>query len=720
MSNRLLHPLYYALKPWLPRRLRYAIRRVVARRKRFRISGSWPILPGSELPPINWPGWPLGRQFAFVLTHDVEGQKGLDRCRQLMELEARHGFLSSFNFVPEGEYRVDQTVRDEIARRGLEVGVHDLHHDGSLFRNYEQFTAQSARINEYLKEWGAVGFRAGFMFHNLSWQQQLNIRYDLSTFDVDPFEPQPDGMGTIFPFWVEKDHEQGGYMELPYTLVQDSTLFLLLQEKTIAVWKQKLDWVAEHGGMVLVNVHPDYVQFDHSDRSSFEFSSALYEGLLEYVRTKYEGKYWHALPREVADYCARSKPKRPTPAATSPDILSQSHPKHVATLPNTALNSTPRIKIWIDLDNTPHVPLFIPIIRELEHRGHKVMVTARDAFQVCELARRKGLACAKVGRHYGKNRIMKVLGLFLRSAQLAPHCLLERPQLALSHGSRSKELLGRLLGIPTVSMNDYEYASMVPLAPPRWGIVPDSIAAEESGCHLERLRRYRGIKEDVYAPDFKPDESLLDELGLRGAKLIVTVRPPATEAHYHNPEAEALLAELMARVCQTEGARAVLLPRNRSQAEDLRVRHPKWFADGTTIVPKHAVEGMNLLWFSDLVVSGGGTMNREAVALGVPVYSIFRGKIGAVDRKLEQEGRLIIIRSVEEVRTRISLLPRDKSQGPDCRPRQALTDIVNHIEDIIRIECAGQGQVPVRSESWRDAHPLANKGSDQKSLLKTQ
>jgi predicted glycosyltransferase len=663
----------------------------VARRKQSQSSAVWPILPGCERPPANWPGWPEGKQFAFVLTHDVEGQKGLDRCHQLMDLETRNGFRSSFNFVPEGEYRVERAFRIEMAKCGFEVGVHDLHHDGSLFRNYEQFSAQATRINDYLKEWGAVGFRAGFMFHNLEWQQQLNIRYDLSTFDVDPFEPQPEGMNTIFPFWVERnDAPDGGYMELPYTLTQDSTLFLFLKEKTIEVWKRKLDWVAEHGGMALVNVHPDYVDFEDSSGSTFEFPSAFYAELLEYVRQKYAGRYWHALPREVADYCTRFKPRQPSRPANSDLGTSRPVQANGAVAANVTANGCPRVKIWIDMDNTPHVPLFIPIIRELERRGHRVMLTARDAFQVCELAQKKGLACMKVGRHYGKNRIMKVLGLLWRSAQLAPHCLRERPQLALSHGSRSKEVLGRFLGIPTVSMNDYEYSAMIPLAAPRWGIVPDAISAEQSGCHLERLRQYRGIKEDVYAPDFKPDESLLDELGLRDASLVVTVRPPANEAHYHNPEAEALLVELMARVCQTEGVRVVLLPRNRSQEQQLRAAHPEWFAQDKTVVPKRAVDGMNLLWFSDLVVSGGGTMNREAVALGVPVYSIFRGRTGAVDRKLEQEGRLVMVRSVEEVRSKIVLQPRDKSQRPDGRPRQALQDIVDHIEDIIRIECGGR------------------------------
>ncbi len=681
----LLLAIYYAIKPFLPRRVRYALRRRVAKRTRSRAAGEWPVKPGTETPPANWPGWPQGKKFAFVLTHDVEGQKGLDRCRQLIELEAKHGFRSSFNFVPEGEYKVSRAFREELTQRGFEVGVHDLHHDGSLFKNHEQFTAQAVHINKYLKEWAAAGFRAGFMFHNLEWQQQLNIRYDLSTFDSDPFEPQPDGTNTIFPFWVEKDNGQGGYMELPYTLVQDSTLFLFLQEKGIALWKQKLDWVAQHGGMVLVNVHPDYVQFDAGGGSVFEFPSAYYSELLEYVRTKYNGQYWHALPREVADYCTPFKPQRPIQPATSTDMISRTNDKLTPT--SSTKPNCPRVKIWIDMDNTPHVPLFIPIIRELERRGHTVMLTARDAFQVCELAEKKGMACVKVGRHYGKNRFMKVFGLFWRSAQLAPYCLRQRPQLALSHGSRSKEVLGAVLGIPTVSMNDYEFSAMIPFAPPRWAIVPNSISAEDSGGHLDRVRQYRGIKEDVYAPDFKPDETLLDELGLRGVKLVVTVRPPANEAHYHNPEADALLNELMARVCHYEGAKAVLLPRNKKQEQQLRTEHPEWFTNDKTVVPKRAVDGMNLLWFSDLVVSGGGTMNREAVALGVPVYSIFRGKTGAVDQQLDREGKLIMIQNVEEARTRILLKPRDKSKSPDGRPRQALTDIVDHVEDIIRIEC---------------------------------
>ena len=355
------------------------------------------------------------------------------------------------------------------------------------------------------------------------------------------------------------------------------------------------------------------------------------------------------------------------------------------------MNAFPSANIWIDLDNTPHVPFFIPVIRELQRRGHRISLTARDAFQVCELANQKGLNYARIGRHYGKNRIMKVFGLVWRSAQLFPFCLRQRPKLALSHGARSQMLLCNLLRIPTVLVLDYEHAKTPPLVRPRWEIVPDSLPREGLHSSSRRLRHYRGIKEDVYAPDLNPDAAILTELGISPANIVVTVRPPASEAHYHNPESELLLDAVMERLCGTAGVQAVLLPRNRQQEQTLRAAHPSWFANGKTIIPSKAVDGLNLLWFSDLAVSGGGTMNREAAALGVPVYSIFRGKTGAVDQKLQAEGRLTMVSTVEEVQSKIQLKRREKSKAVDSKPRAALQDIVDHIEDIIRIECSGCG-----------------------------
>ncbi len=194
--------IYYHLKPLLPFALRVSVRRWFAKRKLRQCQDIWPIKPGTEKPPPGWPGWPDGKQFAVVLTHDVEGPVGLQRIKPLIELEMRLGFRSCYNLIPEGSYEVTQELRDHITSRGFEVGVHDLYHDGKLFSSRKNFRQCAPRINHYLKEWGVVGFRAGFMHHNLDWIHDLHVQYDCSTFDTDPFEPQPEGVDTIFPFWV--------------------------------------------------------------------------------------------------------------------------------------------------------------------------------------------------------------------------------------------------------------------------------------------------------------------------------------------------------------------------------------------------------------------------------------------------------------------------------------------------------------------------------------
>lgn len=331
---------YYAVKPWVSPRARLAIRRWHSRRQRVRVGDVWPILPGSEAPPPNWPGWPKDKQFAVVLTHDVEGPLGLTRCRQLMELERRLGFRSSFNFIPEGPYQVPEDLRRELREGGFEVGVHDLHHDGKLYRDFRTFLKKAERINHYLKEWGAVGFRSGFMLHNLEWAHQLNVLYEASTFDTDPFEPQPDGVGTIFPFWVPRQArsaikqttsaQNGGYVELPYTLVQDSTLFLLLGERQPDIWLRKVDWLAKHGGMVLLNTHPDYEAMNGTLDTPWEYPVKLYEQLLEYIRSKYAGAYWQVTAAELARWykgTLQFEPKRlADPKALGGSVQVQAEP----------------------------------------------------------------------------------------------------------------------------------------------------------------------------------------------------------------------------------------------------------------------------------------------------------------------------------------------------------------------------------------------------------
>ena len=323
-------------------------------RLRSGVADVWPIMPGSERPPENWPGWPGGKKLAVVLTHDVEGQAGLDKCRDLMRLELELGFRSSFNFIPEGDYEVPRELREELTQNGFEVGIHDLKHDGRLFASRREFSQRATHINRYLAEWGAVGFRAAFMLNKRDWLHELNIEYDTSTFDTDPFEPEPEGRHTIFPFWVPAPTAQRsdppmdrfavakirsadgrirrgenqksdppsdastihgsrvtghdshqGYVELPYTLPQDFTLFLLFREQTIDIWRRKLDWIAQHGGMALVDVHPDYLCFDGSMPGPRLYPATRYKSFLEYVRRQYDGAFWNVTPREVAQFCAR-------------------------------------------------------------------------------------------------------------------------------------------------------------------------------------------------------------------------------------------------------------------------------------------------------------------------------------------------------------------------------------------------------------------------------
>jgi predicted glycosyltransferase len=345
-------------------------------------------------------------------------------------------------------------------------------------------------------------------------------------------------------------------------------------------------------------------------------------------------------------------------------------------------------KIWIDLDNSPHVPFFAPIIEELERRGFSVLVTARDCFQVCGLAELLRLRHHRVGRHYGKNPALKLLGLGIRAIQMMPAALRARPTLALSHGSRSQLITSRLLGIPTVIIGDYEFSKIFAVVRPECLIVPQVIPDEALQSFAVPLLKYPGIKEDVYAHRFRPDPALARELGLDPGKLlVVTIRPPATEAHYHVPDSDRLFEAVLDFLGKHPEVKIVLVPRNQSQALQIRALKPHLFASGQAIVPDRVVDGLNLIWYSDLVISGGGTMNREAAALGVPVYSIFRGKIGAVDRYLATQGRLTLIESPEQVPTKLLLRPRERPSSPSLSGQGALEAIVAHVIKFVEQTC---------------------------------
>lgn len=340
-------------------------------------------------------------------------------------------------------------------------------------------------------------------------------------------------------------------------------------------------------------------------------------------------------------------------------------------------------RIWIDLDNSPHVPFFAPIITELKRRGYAVTVTARNAYQVLELADFFQLAYRPVGRHYGRHKTLKVLGTCLRGLQLAMSMWRERPDLAVAHGSRSQTVASLLLGVPSLAIFDYEFANASAFFKANWLMAPEVVVNSANQFSGRNLLKYPGIKEDVYSPGFRPDESIRAELGLgEGESIVVTVRPPATEAHYHNPESDKLFEATMRSLGQADNVKVIVLPRNGRQEHSLRLSWPDLFRSKKAIIPDKAVDGLNLIWHSDLVISGGGTMNREAAALGVPVYSIFRGKIGAIDQYLADTGRMILLESEEDVRTKIALSRRKQVPRVDGASSLALTAIVDHIASL--------------------------------------
>ncbi len=262
--------------------------------------------------PAEWSGWPEQKRFALVLTHDVEKAKGQERVLALAGIEEALGFRSSFYFVPE-RYEVSSDIRKQLSARGFEVGVHGLNHDGKLYSSFEVFKSRAARINTYLKEWDAVGFRSPAMHSNLKWLHHLNIEYDASTFDTDPFEPQNSGVRTIYPFWVPDRNGKQGYVELPYTLPHDFTLYVLMQEQNPDIWKKKLDWVANRGGMALMLSHPDYMHFGEGRPGLEEYPVRFYEEFLTHVKALYHENYWNVLPRDLSrfymQYAMKDKPQ---------------------------------------------------------------------------------------------------------------------------------------------------------------------------------------------------------------------------------------------------------------------------------------------------------------------------------------------------------------------------------------------------------------------------
>ncbi len=340
-------------------------------------------------------------------------------------------------------------------------------------------------------------------------------------------------------------------------------------------------------------------------------------------------------------------------------------------------------KIWIDLDNSPHVLFFNPIIKELRNRGIQVVITSRNYAQVTKLADLFGIDHKKIGHHYGKYKFIKLFGLIIRALQMIPFYLKEKPDMVLSHGSRSMHLVAKLFGVPIVASTDYEHATHLPFIDLRAIILPELLPADAFKNSAKEIRRYPGIKEDVYVPDFVPDKHALDFLNLEEDDIIISMRPPATAAHYHTLKSDELFNATVEYLVKAPVIKVIIVSRTDEQKKEITEKWKKHIDAGKLILPEKVINGLDLIWHSDLVISGGGTMIREAATLGVPAHSIFGGKQGAVDRYLEESGRLKLIRKIDEIKTEIVLTKREKSNKLSRVSKETLNAFVDEVTNIV-------------------------------------
>jgi uncharacterized protein len=318
------------------------------------------------------------------------------------------------------------------------------------------------------------------------------------------------------------------------------------------------------------------------------------------------------------------------------------------------------VRVWIDLTNSPHVLVMRPIIATLRERGHEVEVTARDFAQTLGLCNRFGIEHTAIGRHRGGSVAAKARGLAERSIELTRWARRRRFDVALGHGSNDVSVAAAVLRIPCATMFDYEWAAVQHHINCRLAqavVVPEAIPPTRLSRYGARgkIRAYPGLKEEYYLADFEPDPEVLGELRLDPGAPIAVVRTPPAVSLYHRFEND-LFGEVLRRL---RGSQTVVLPRTPEQRAELAQA-------GGFVVPERAVDAQSLIAYADVVVSAGGTMNREAVALGTPVFTVFEGRLGAVDERLIAGGRLLRLRIADEVK----LVKRPSNDASASRVRR--------------------------------------------------
>lgn len=337
------------------------------------------------------------------------------------------------------------------------------------------------------------------------------------------------------------------------------------------------------------------------------------------------------------------------------------------------------MRIWIDLGNSPHVPFFSALSKEFEKRGHKILWTARDYAQTVELSNKMGLNPTVFGTHGGKSLVQKGFKFGVRILNLLNWIRDKKIDLIVSHNSHESHVVARIMRIHSVNLMDYEHhpANNLSFRLAKRVIVPESFPDEflKKFNSQNKAKKFAGIKEDVYLSDFQPDKdfgSELKELGISPKDILVVIRPHAPEALYHRQFSNEILNEVLDRFAKSENVKIILLPRKKTQSQILREKHPQ----KNIIIPDKVFDGANLLASADLVVSGGGTMNREAAALGIPTATIFAGNWAAIDEYLLREKLLIRIESLEDLE-KLKLVKKSKLNVRDkTEIKEIVTDLI--------------------------------------------
>ena len=316
------------------------------------------------------------------------------------------------------------------------------------------------------------------------------------------------------------------------------------------------------------------------------------------------------------------------------------------------------MKVWFDADNGPHVLIMRPLVQELSQRGHEVVFTARNRTNTPELLDLYGFSYLEVGGEYGKGKLGKIIGTLGRAWALRQAMKSHRPSVCFGHGSRALPIAAKMLGVPSVTMYDYEWVNATLF---NWGchsiLMPSAISSvrcQEAGISKTKVVSYPGYKEELYLGGREIDETISADLGLRKSSISILLRPPATTAHYHNPEAEIILAAILKKIAAVDNVQLVFLPRTPDQ--DIL---PSVAGVKEVIIPKKVYDGPSLVACVDMVISGGGTMTREAAIMGVPSYSFFRGRNGMVDESLVAAGKLRMLVTAGEVESKLNVTKKE-------------------------------------------------------------